>query len=90
MKHLVVAMSLLLPVLVQGCKHVVLHQTTNLNIILKEKADKPGGSQNLNDVLKEKADKPGGYQNLNDVLKEKADKPGGYQNLNDVLKKKAN
>ena len=73
MKHLVVAMSLLLPVLVQGCKHVVLHQTTNLNIILKEKADKSGGTQNLNDVLKKKAGKSGGFQNLNDVLKKKSD-----------------
>ena len=73
MKHLVVVISLLLPVLVQGCKHVVLHQTTNLNIILKEKANKPVGSQNLNDVLKKKADKSDGFQNLNDVLKEKAD-----------------
>jgi len=73
MKHLVIAMSLLLPVLVQGCNHVVLEKTTNLNIILKEQANKPGGYQNLNDVLKEKDDKPGGYQNLNDVLKKKAD-----------------
>ena len=73
MKHHAVVMSLLLPVMVQGCEHVVLHETTNLNIILKEKANQPGGSQNLNDVLKEKADKSGGSQNLNDVLKKKAD-----------------
>ena len=89
MKYLVVGMFLLFPILVQGCKHVVLHETTNLDVILKEKKDEPRGHQNLNIILKKKTDKPGGYQNLNDVLKKKTDKPGGYQNLNDVLKKKA-
>ena len=72
MKHLVVGMFLLFPILVQGCKHVVLHETTNLDVILKEKKDEPRGHQNLNIILKKKTDKPGGYQNLNDVLKKKA------------------
>ena len=70
MKHLY--LFILLPVLMQGCNHVVLQKTTNLNIILKEKADKPGGTKNLNDVLRKKTDKSTGLQNLNDVLKKKA------------------